>query len=189
MRCTDASRLLSNRSDDLALLAFYRGDAPDWNGRRLEQIWSWTDDRLEAVHDYIQWMFPLSVRSGAESGRADPRPVEHRGFATSEELRERLERSLRVMLRFYGLEETRTAGALHIVRTERFAGRARVWLSPGNHNHLRLTRIMTSLGELGLAAQARALWECLSQIAADFPDRVTPATLEYWRAAGGGFDR
>jgi hypothetical protein len=45
---------------------------------------------------------------------------------------------------------------------------------------------MSSLRELGLAAQARALWACLSEIAAAFPDRVTPATLKYWRAAGGG---
>jgi len=89
------------------------------------------------------------------------------------------------MLRFYGLEETRTAGVLHIVRSARFPERARVWLSPGNHNHLRLTRIMTSLGELGLPERARALWECLSQIAVDFPDRVTPTTLAYWRSAGG----
>ncbi len=117
-------------SEDLALLAFYRGDAPDWNGRRLEEIWSWTDDRLEAVHDYIQWMFPLSVRSGANPAAPILGPISIGAFATSDELRERLERSLRVMLRFYGLEETRTAGALHIVRTERFAGRARVWLSP-----------------------------------------------------------
>jgi hypothetical protein len=173
-------------SEDLALLSFYRGDAPDWNGRRLEEIWSWTDQRLEAVHDYIQWMFPLSVRSGANPDAPILGPISIGAFAASDELRGRLERSLRVMLRFYGLEETRTADALHVVRSGHFRDRARVWLSPGNHNHLRLTRIMTSLRVLGLAAQARALWECLSQIAADFPDRVTPATLEYWRAAGGG---
>jgi len=170
-------------SEDLALLAFYRGEAPDWNGRRLEEIWSWTDERLEAVHDYIQWMFPLSVRSGANPAAPILGPISIGAFAASDELRERLERSLRVMLRFYGLEETRTAGELRVVRTERFTGRARVWLSPGNHNHLRLTRIITSLGELGLPTQAGAVWECLSRIAADFPDRVTPATLEYWRAA------
>jgi hypothetical protein len=166
--------------EDLALLAFYRGDAPDSSGRTLEDIWTWTDEWLEAVHDYIQWMFPLSARSGANPAAPVLGPMTIEAFRSSEALRERLERSLRVMLRFYGLEETHTAGALHIVRSERFRDRARVWLSPGNHNHLRLTRIMTSLGELGLSAQARALGVCLSQIAADFPDRVTPTTLAYW---------
>ena len=170
--------------EDLALLAFYRGDAADWSGRTLDEIWSWPDDRLETVHDYIQWMFPLSVRSGANPAAPILGPISIAAFAASDQLRQRLERSLRVMLRFYGLEEARSGDALHVVRTGRFPERARVWLSPGNHNHLRLTRIMTSLGELGLATQARAVWECLSQIAADFPDRVTPASLEYWRAAG-----
>ena len=166
---------------DLALLAFYRGDAPDWNGRRLDEIWSWTDDRLEGVHDYIQWMFPLSAPSGANPAAPILGSTTIAAFGSSEALRERLERSLRVMLRFYGLAETRTAaGELRIVRGGRFTERARVWLSPGNHNHLRLTRIMTSLGELGLSAQARALRHCLVAIAADFPERVTPTTLAYW---------
>jgi hypothetical protein len=170
--------------EDLALLAFYRGDAADWSGRTLEEIWSWPDDRLEAVHDYIQWMFPLSVRSGANPAAPVLGPITIEAFRSSEALRERLERSLRVMLRFYGLEQARSGGGLHVVRSDRFRARARVWLSPGNHNHLRLTRIMTSLGQLGLQAQARALWDCLSQIAVDFPDRVTPTTLAYWRSAG-----
>lgn len=173
----------ATRDEDLALLAFYRGDAPDWNGRTLEEIWSWTDEWLEEVHDYIQWMFPLSVRSGANPAAPVLGPMTIEAFASSEALRERLERSLGVMLRFYGFEETRTAGARRIVRSGRFRERARVWLSPGNHNHLRLTRIMTSLGELGLPVQARALWECLSQIGTDFPDRVTATTLAYWRSA------
>lgn len=172
------------RSEDLALLTFYRGDAPDSRGRTLDEIWSWDDDRLESVHDYIQWMFPLSIRSGANPAAPVLGPITIEAFGSSEALRERLGRSLRVMLRFYGLEETRTGGALHIVRGTRFPGRARVWLSPGNHNHLRLTRIMTSLSELGLSAQARALRECLEQIAADFPARVTPTTLAYWGAVG-----
>jgi hypothetical protein len=166
--------------EDLALLAFYRGDAPDWHGRTLDDIWSWTDDRLEGVHDYIQWMFPLPVRSGANPAAPVLGPATAEAFRSSAALRQRLERSLGVMLRFYGLEERPTAGGLRIVRGDRFAERAAVWLSPGNHNHLRLTRIMTSLAELGLTAQARALRECLVAIAAEFPNRVTPTTLRYW---------
>jgi len=42
------------RDEDLALLAFYRGDAPDSRGRTLDQIWSWTDDRLEDVHEQLR---------------------------------------------------------------------------------------------------------------------------------------
>jgi hypothetical protein len=43
----------------------------------------------------------------------------------------------------------------------RFLERSRNWLRPGNHNHLRLTRIMQSLWILGLRAEAKALQRCL----------------------------
>jgi hypothetical protein len=88
------------------------------------------------------------------------------------------------MLVFYGLEDTRTASALHIVRSERFPERARVWLSPGNHNHLRLTRMMESLSALGLREEARALRRCLLTDVYGGPGRglVTPETYTYWLA-------
>ena len=41
------------------LLAFYRGDSPDTEGRTLDEILAWGDDDLEEVHDFIQWLFPL----------------------------------------------------------------------------------------------------------------------------------
>lgn len=47
------------------LIGFYRDGAQDDCGRTLAKILSWPDDRLEAVHDFIQWMFPLPERSGA----------------------------------------------------------------------------------------------------------------------------
>src|SRR5271170_564607 len=40
------------------LVAFYRGGYTD-NGGTLDQMLSWDDARLESVHDYIQWLFPL----------------------------------------------------------------------------------------------------------------------------------
>src|ERR1019366_10448716 len=41
------------------LVDFYRGQKTDTEGRRLEDILAWPDDDLEAVHDFIQWLFPL----------------------------------------------------------------------------------------------------------------------------------
>ena len=50
------------------LVAFYRDGAQDDRGRTLNEILAWPDDRLEAVHDFIQWLFPLPERSGANPG-------------------------------------------------------------------------------------------------------------------------
>src|SRR5260370_19373303 len=41
------------------LVDFYRGEATDREGRFLRDLWAWGDDDLEAVHDFIQWLFPL----------------------------------------------------------------------------------------------------------------------------------
>ena len=47
------------------LVAFYRDGARDDEGRTLAEILAWDDDRLEEIHDFIQWLFPLPERSGA----------------------------------------------------------------------------------------------------------------------------
>ena len=41
------------------LLDFYRGLKADTEGRSLKEILAWDEDDLEAVHDFIQWLFPL----------------------------------------------------------------------------------------------------------------------------------
>jgi Opioid growth factor receptor (OGFr) conserved region len=41
------------------ITGFLSGGAPDNEGRTLSDIQQWSDQRLEAVHDFIQWMFPL----------------------------------------------------------------------------------------------------------------------------------
>jgi hypothetical protein len=45
------------------IIAFYSGEAPDDRGRFLREIQQWPDQRLESVHDFIQWMFPLTEPS------------------------------------------------------------------------------------------------------------------------------
>jgi hypothetical protein len=72
---------------------------------------------------------------------------------------------------------------LRVTRTATFEERARVWLTPGNHNFLRLTRIMKSLSILGAANVARAILAGLEEIAAANPATVGETTLEYWQGA------
>jgi hypothetical protein len=40
------------------MIGFYSGAEPDHRGHYLREIQQWPDDQLEAVHDYIQWLFP-----------------------------------------------------------------------------------------------------------------------------------
>ena len=172
------------RPADDALLRFYQLEGADTRGRTLAELWSWDAARLEDVHDYIQWLFPLPEPS-AFNPRA-PILTGHTmdAFRADAELRGRLLRSLTLMLNFYGLTlESDGSATLGIGRGPDFAAKSRGWLQAGDHNHLRLTRILTSLRLLGLADHSRALFACLAAIARDHPHAVSATTLAYWQRA------
>lgn len=166
------------------IVSFYSGGT-DHRGRTLGEILSWPDDRLEAVHDYIQWVFPTIGPSGVNPYAPLVTPETAGRFQTGA-LQDGLRRSLDRMLAFYGLRRTSDEEHAAIALDPgRFPLRARNWLTPGNHNHLRLTRIMQSLAALGLEAEARALQRCLLEHVAQGAGRgrVTRETLDYWRNA------
>jgi hypothetical protein len=161
-----------------AAVAFYSGGR-DAEGRTLDQILAWDDERLEAVHDYVQWMFPTRQPSGVNPFAPLVTHDTIRAFAADVTLVRRLRAAVDRMLLFYGL---RRNGARIEIDDARFRARSRVWLHRGNHNHLRLTRIMDSLATLGLPEDARALQRCLLEDVAP-SGRITPRTLAFWREA------
>lgn len=147
------------------LLRFYSGIGTDSRGRTLEDIWRFSRDDLERVHDYIQWLFPLAERSAfnPEAPLVDEETA--RRFRDDESLRANVQRSLDLMLSFY------------------FEDPAREWLTPHNHNFLRLTRILKSLTLLGLEHRARELFARLEEVYREHPAIIGATTLSYWRHA------
>lgn len=170
---------MSNAGATNPLIAFYRDGARDDRGRTLAEILAWDDERLEAIHDFIQWLFPLPERSGANPSapRLDRETIET--FHATPEMRGRLRQAFERMLRFYGLRWT---GAC-VERAGNFRERAQNWLWPGNHNHLRLTRILRSTLLLGLETESKALFQALDTIYREFPDRISPRTHAFWSGA------
>lgn len=169
-----------------AILDFYRG-APQPSGLRLMDVWDWSHDQLEDAHDYIQWLFPLDTPSSANPDAPLLTDDTARAFSWDEVLRDRVQKSLAVMMRFYGLERlVFPDGKLVVIRATHFQERRGVWIGPNNHNHLRLTRILRSLTLLGLSRDARALFQCLENIyRVEGRDIITPETFEHWRHAVG----
>ena len=88
------------------------------------------------------------------------------------------------MLAFYGFAGE---GDQVVVEGPRFAAAAQNWLHAGNHNHLRLTRILRSLRVLGLEQEAAALWEALRRLYerenAAGRRTISPETFAFWRQA------
>jgi hypothetical protein len=165
------------------LLRFYRLEGHDARGRTLPDIWDWDDARLEAVHDYIQWLFPLPEPSAFNPFAPILDEAAIAAFHDNAHLRQRLLRSFERLLAFYGLALTPVLGGVRVARAASFADRSRIWLRAGNHNHLRLTRILSSLRLLGLEDHAAALVDCLEEIAHEHPHAIPATTLAYWRRA------
>jgi hypothetical protein len=164
---------------DTPIVRFYRGDGTDAQERSLEDILAWDDARLEAIHDYIQWLFPLDEPSRFNRDAPLLTGADRLAFRQPP-LNANLGRALDRMLAFYGFAIDRAAISPRIFRSERWHERSQEWLHAGNHNLLRLTRMIRSLALVGHADLATALYKALRQ---ECEGRVSAVTIEYWKEA------
>ncbi|KAG8513308.1 Opioid growth factor receptor [Galemys pyrenaicus] len=137
--------------EDMPNLSFYKNETcflP--NGCLIEDfLQHWRNDygRLEDNHSYIQWLFPL--REPGVNWHAKPLTLQEvEAFKSSEEVRGRLVQAYELMLGFYGIQlKDRRTG--QVCRAHNYQKRFQN-LNRHSHNNLRITRILKSLGELGL---------------------------------------
>lgn len=152
-------------------------------GRFLDDVLCFTDEQLEYVHDFIQWLFPLPERSGANPSAPVLDETAIGEFHARADLRAALRRSLDRMLAFYGF----TWSGDRIVKAPSFSERSRNWLHSGNHNHLRFTRTLRSLRVLGEPQAACALFDMLSDIYDEERraghSSIARASFEFWQRA------
>jgi hypothetical protein len=147
------------------LHAYLAGAGPDGRGRLVTDVLDFSDEQLEAVHDYIQWLFPLESRSGAQPGAPVLTPVEINGIRADQRATDTLMKATERMLRFY-----RDTGW---------------WLTGHDHNHLRITRILHSLRLLVGAEAAHSFHKAVLALhdAAGAP--INTRSLHYWEEAAG----
>ncbi|KAI4243989.1 MAG: hypothetical protein L6R40_003200 [Gallowayella cf. fulva] len=172
---------------------------PDSQGRTLSSILAWPDSTLEYSHDYIQNLFPLPERSPINPSAPIIDEQTFTLFRTSPDLQSQLRKSLKRMLQFYGFElvvvvaDTPSPSPTKppITKTYKIHPSSPLkhppfpsqkWLTPFNHNHLRITRIIRSCRILGLEPEARAFHAALLEIAHDSVI-ISPKTLMFWQRA------
>lgn len=167
------------------LLAFYDGTGVDDRGRTIEEVLAFSFAAMETSHDYIQWLFPLDVPSRVTPHAPLVGPECQREFVRSPQRVATLRRAFARMLDFYGLlfVDGVEGEAPQVVKAPSFAGHSANWLTPGNHNFLRLTRIMKSLVLLGAGERAAALLWCLEEIYTEHSVIIGGTTFDYWRSA------
>jgi hypothetical protein len=121
------------------------------------------DENLEAVHDYIQWLFPLPEKSAFNPfapilSSQDIEIIKHSVTA-----QQNLKVAARRLLTFY---ERNTH-----------------WLTAINHNHLRISRIIRSLGLMLGPDEATKFHMEIIRIVQAAGNQVAEQSLDYWRKA------
>jgi hypothetical protein len=169
-------------SGPLNLVSFYRGLELNNNGVTLDQILGWDDAHLESAHNYIQWLFPLTTPSAPNPTAPILDGATIQAFCGDAPLKNQVLRSFRRMLMFYGLQMDE--GTKIITRAPNFNARAAVWLTPANHNFLRITRMIRSMSHLGLSDYSKSFFNILQNIHGNEGQGIISApTFNFWRAA------
>lgn len=122
-----------------------------------------SDERLEEVHDYIQWLFPLQTRSGAQPGAPVLTTAEIDAIRMNPNAQNTLKKAAERMLRFY--QDTRW------------------WLTSFDHNHLRITRIIHSLKLLVSPVEAQRFHCAILAINEAAGSPVNARSLQFWADA------
>lgn len=142
------------------LLGFLKGTGKDRHGRTIEEIWNYTDEQIESVHNYIQWLFPL--REMSENVMGSPY------LETDEEIKKIREDS-----------DTQENFVKSLMRMQNFYRDNDFWLQPNDHNHLRITRILKSTALLSSKENAREFYDFIMWRVREFQP-VTEESLDYW---------
>lgn len=171
----------NNPDNPSPLLRFYLGQASDHAGRWFDAILRWDNPRLEATHDYIQWLFPLPTRSAFDDHAPLLSATDLEQFRTSPVLQRNVLRALDRLLKFYGIALRGSDEDVDCQEAPDFEARRRLWLTPENHHYARLTRILRSLVLLGFPEHAEALVDFLYLLHRRYPAFITANTWNRWR--------
>jgi hypothetical protein len=165
------------------LIDFYRGAGNDSEGRSLADLWALSDGEMEAIHDFIQWMFPLREPSRFNPDAPLLTDADIAAFHADPKLRENLQRSFAAFLAFLGLSYADG----RVAKAPDFDRKREVFEEP-NHNWLRISRVLASTRILGLEASSRAFFAFLKELRDSGAAPIPADTFGYWRSAAGVAD-
>lgn len=159
------------------LLDFLEGTGKDIYNRDLESILK-TKDMLcfELSHNYIQWLFPLREKSNfAHSIPLTDEMVDY--IKSNETILNNIKLSFIKMLEFYGFSYANNE-IIPVMSKKEMIIR---WMNRGNHNFLRITRILGCLSIVGYDNLAKKWLQVLEELTKDLS--YTEDSKVYWRDA------
>lgn len=160
---------MQNQPTAEEIINYLSGKGTDAYERTYRETLEWSDVDLERCHSQVQWVFPLHE----ESRHADVYPVltpEIVDLAKkSPDILYNLVDAKRRFQDFFGIGE------------QEDRQKQRKWCRNGNHNLLRVTRIIRSLRLFGLDEEAREFYDMVWEVG----DRlgISAITINYWDRA------
>lgn len=157
------------------IVLFLENEIPDEHGRKLSDYWNYGKIRLEAVHTYIQRMFPLDERSSSDSSAPVLTEREISSIKSSDMAIKNIRMSYEKMLNFWQLDAVSKDGNIDWRKSP-------FWLKKGNHNFKRMTRVLKCLQLLGQDDLYNDFLFRLNSLYAKYPETVGEETArEYWK--------
>lgn len=137
------------------LIDFYLKKKPNSHGKWIEDIWAYSDEELEENHQFIQWLFPTSKPSAFNPNAPLLTTDDIDQFKNNADLKKNLLKSLDLLLNFWGF--SRLNEQVFMNSSQKLSR----WLEDGNHNLLRVDRVLHSLTLLGMQQFAKKFFDCL----------------------------
>ncbi|RXM30452.1 Opioid growth factor receptor-like protein 1 [Acipenser ruthenus] len=150
-------------------------------GIYIEEIltkWKGDYEKLEHNHTYIQWLFPLREQ-GLNFYAQELTQAEIKEFQGTREAKRRFLVAYTVMLDFFGIKLLDKNGT--VARAANWQDRFQ-HLNESQHNYLRITRILKSLGELGFESFKAPLVKLLLEeaLVEETMPNMVHSVLEYF---------
>lgn len=170
MKTCSGSLFLLERKSKLSsrdLIDFYEETNCTPEGYYLSDIMNFSNEHLEKSHTYIQYLFP--TREPSKFNQIAPSLDDEtiNVFRARQDLKDKVRTSLSKMIRFYGGKD---------------------WITPNNHNFLRLTRILNCLREFQMVDELNYLYSELSRIYQEHSEIIGQKTFDFWTKAFQGIE-
>tara|TARA_Y100000589_G_scaffold158886_1_gene151248 strand:+ start:484 stop:924 length:441 start_codon:yes stop_codon:yes gene_type:complete len=144
------------------LLNFLRGTSSDFKGRKLSDIWKYSDDQIEYNHDFIQLIFPLDQPSQTVFNKI----------------------YLKNLKDIFVIKDDKIIQN-NILKSKDwfldFLKRNNQWKNYSDHNQLRITRVIKCLRLLISDNEADLFYEDIKSMIGK--ERINEVTLYFWSKA------
>lgn len=138
---------------------FLLAKEPDFKGRMIQDIWNYSDEEIEGIHDFIQFLFPLNKKSQS---------VFHGHYLETDDLVQSLKDDEKVKKNILKSSEWFLS----------FLKRHDYWKRGYNHNQLRITRVIECLRLIVGDKEANSFYELIKILSKNA--NLNKKTTEFW---------